>query len=383
MPSKADDVRVTRPEEKSNAELIAILLNSSPDLIDLTEKQVLKQEVRNETVLGSLSSAEAINSTPQLFPVSSDTPRLTDLAVQSNVVRDDSEEGGIPDDMPAPTKRKRSPSTEEQAPSKRSEPSGIKSFRHLRHPNERLPCMISINQHEPIGTLYPATSGFTIMLFIDPGRYGPPSLTIGFRNNGRTSRKDQARVYWDVRDSCRGQWAMHDISHDCAPLNGPDRRISNEDVLKCCNVPDMGRLMYMRFTSWAQACGFFDAQAFSGQNTRIKQDLRGIFKPKKPFTVELWFIAPTKPSDFRKDCLRCLSDPLEYRGDALDDWKDKKGEYFNNTPMLARPEHMDLDGLGRTMLRMNESGGSRRLPTRRPHPSKAQDALTGSDDDDR
>ncbi|KAL9069115.1 MAG: hypothetical protein Q9161_005762 [Pseudevernia consocians] len=95
-------------------------------------------------------------------------------------------EGVGQNDQPASTKRKRSPSNEEQRPSKRSQDPerGIRSFKEMQYPSQRMHCIISINEEKPLVSLYPANDGFAILLFMNSGRYGPPLVALNFRHTG-------------------------------------------------------------------------------------------------------------------------------------------------------------------------------------------------------
>ena len=190
---------------------------------------------------------------------------------------DGDEEGEIKEDLPLGTKRKHSPSREEQPPSKRTKPdpelTGC-SFRKMRQPRNIVPCVVSVNQGTPIGTLYQAKEGFAITMYTDPGRFRPPTIKVGLRTHGTEQQKDHASFDWNTLSMDRGQWAMSRIEHGYSPLNGSDPRRSNAAVHALCKVSDIGNLLYMTFTSWTQTRGFQQQQRVqdSGQrDTRFAQ----------------------------------------------------------------------------------------------------------------
>ena len=62
-------------------------------------------------------------------------------------------EGVRQNDQPVSTKRKRSPSNEEQRPSKRTQDPqrGIKSYKEKEYPSQQKPCVININEEKAFG----------------------------------------------------------------------------------------------------------------------------------------------------------------------------------------------------------------------------------------
>ncbi len=120
-----------------------------------------------------------------------------DSEIKDDQPVDPKQDSEIKDDQPVGTKRKRSPSIEEQRPSKRTDLHGI-SFQGIQNPPKRIPCVIRINEREPFGSLYRATDGFAILLFLDAGLYGPPTVSLAFRNSGTETGRDKARYNWDT-----------------------------------------------------------------------------------------------------------------------------------------------------------------------------------------
>ncbi|KAF6231988.1 hypothetical protein HO173_009825 [Letharia columbiana] len=232
-----------------------------------------------------------------------------ELRMDANVASDGSEEGEIQDDHATNavgTKRKRSPSTEETGPSKKikgPEPTFL-SFKTMRHPTETIPCVISINEREPFGSLYPTNHTLTTRLFLDPGRFGPPSVALTFTKTGSETGRGIAKNVWDMLSNSRGEWAMNDVQHGYATPDGPDLRMSNRTVLADCSRRDIQNLMYLRFKSWSQVSGFHKKEEFSQESAEIKNSIKTMFRRQKAYQLELWFIAPFDAPDFRRHCLR-------------------------------------------------------------------------------
>ncbi len=270
--------------------------------------------------------------------------------IQDDQTVDPKQDSEIKDDQPVGTKRKRSPSIEEQRPSKRTDVHGI-SFQSMQNPPKRIPCMIRINEREPFGSLYRATDGFAILLFLDAGLYGPPTVSLAFRNSGTETGKDKARNSWDTESNVRGQRAMSDIVHGYAGPEGTEARMSNKTVLDACHDQDTGNLMYMRFKSWPQVLGFRENDAFKGVSGVVKRSMDTIFQPKNSYLVELWFIAPFKASDFRRRCLRIIAASLAVK--SLDLFRDDDGVYFNDLQFFDPP----------TLLGGTAQGNPLRIPS--------------------
>ena len=253
---------------------------------------------------------------------------------------DGSEEGEVKDDHAVETKRQRSTSVEEQPPPKRTRPGQdpmILSFKKMRAPPRRLPCVVSINEGEPIGSLYLSNGGFAILLFIDPGNFGSPAVSLSFKNNGTQNGGDSARNVWDITGYFDGRWAMDHLEHSYVNPNETHLRRSDPTALAKCLTNDMGNLLYMRFNSWPHTMGFFRKHEFSDMSTGVGNSLKTIFKRQESYVVELWFIAPFEASDFRRNCLRYFSVGIANRDPPIGRWADRDGDLFDDTPPSARP----------------------------------------------
>lgn len=265
-----------------------------------------------------------------------------ELRMDANVASDGSEEGEIQDDHATNavgTKRKRSPSTEETGPSKKikgPDPTFL-SFKTMRHPTETIPCVISINEREPFGSLYPTNHTLTTRLFLDPGRFGPPSVALTFTKTGSETGRGIAKNVWDMLSNSRVEWAMNDVQHGYATPDGPDLRMSNRTVLADCSRRDIQNLMYLRFKSWSQVSGFHKKEEFSQESAEIQKSIKTMFRRQKAYQLELWFIAPFDAPDFRRHCLRYFTASLESRQHPFDHWQDSHGDHFNQRSVLPLP----------------------------------------------
>lgn len=310
-----------------------------------------------------------------------------DQPTDANVADDSSEEGEIKedhpespqqqgeirDDHPAGTKRKRSPSNEEQQYSEidTGPAQNIVSFNSMIFPYERLPCMISINGHEPIGSLYKANQGFAILFFIDPGRFTAPIVTLSFRKSGTETGKDLARNAWDTRSSLGNQWAMTDVVNGYGIVHDSDIRMSNASVLADCSDKDKAKLMYLRFKSWSQVWGFIEKGMYKDLSLPIRRSMKTMFLKSESYQLEIWFIVPFDAPTFRQHCLRYFEDSLAHRQDPLDQWQDQNGVYFNEIPKLPWPSFLNGSGANNPLrMRRQES-----LPS-----TTGQDTVTGSGD---
>ena len=216
----------------------------------------------------------------------------------------------------------------------------------MKAPPRRLPCVVSINEGEPIGSLYLSNEGFAILLFIDPGHSRSPAVSLSFRNNGTENGSDSARNVWDITGYFDGRWAMNHLEHSYANPNETHLRRSDPTVLAKCLTKDMGNLLYMTFNSWPHTMGFFKKHKFSDMSTGVGNSLKTIFKRQESYVVELWFIALFEASDFRRNCLRYFSVGIANRDPPIRRWADCDGDFFNNTPLSARPPGLRCNEVG-------------------------------------
>ena len=235
------------------------------------------------------------------------------------------EKGELQDDRHTGEKRKRPTSDEDQPAPKRAR-SGpaptVPSFANLPNPMGQVPCIIRINAGEPFGSLYPVVNSLENVLFIDPGRFGPPTVSISFLNS---RGRDVARINWDMESNLRGEWVMKDIEHGYAPTHGPDLRMSDPTVLAKFQLQDARNLLCMRFTSRSQILGFKEKGAFDDQSHSIQHSLRTMFRRQESYTLEIWFIAPYDATNFRRDYIGVFIDCERNRVDPLHHWKDQGG----------------------------------------------------------
>ncbi|CAF9905656.1 MAG: hypothetical protein ALECFALPRED_001073 [Alectoria fallacina] len=308
-----------------------------------------------------------------------------DPPVDAGVASDGSEEGEIQDDDPVGSKRKRSPSIEQQGHPKRTkeDDSTIDSFDNMMYPTQRIPCVISIDKQAPFGSLYRVTTGFVVLLFLDPGRYGPPTVSLAFRTTGTETGKDIARNNWDTKSAIRGEWAMSQVVTGYATPEATDHRMSNPTVLNEFLTKDMSTLLYMRFKSWPRVLGFQHKNTVRDQTSAIQASMRTMFRPNNQYSLELWFIAPFNATLFRRHCLRYFTESSASRHCPLDQWQDQSGQYFEKKPKLQPPALL-VGGEQDEPIRFPAATKKpKRLPTttfaRTQHTGAAQDTVTGSD----
>ena len=330
--------------------------------------------------MSNVTSPETGNTHRPNEGLRQDDPVEVDRLVNVDMASDGSEEGEILDDLPAGTKRKRSPSIEEHPSSERTKPapaqSGI-SFALLWNPPQKLPCIISINRREPIGKLYGVTEGFRIMAFIDAGRYGPPSVTLDFSTN-RT--KETAKIKWDTVSDDEGRcYAMSNIEYGSAPIRGSDPIISHPEVLNLYEQKDEGKLMYLRFRSWDQIKGYRGKAAFRKESQTVRRLVKSIFFPEAPYEVMLWFIAPIYIHQFHRYCLWFFTESEKQRVHPLSEYKDANGVYFRDMPKLEAPKSMVFHGPEKPVFRTikRQKQPSETTTTGSAHCDAAKDTVPG------
>ena len=276
-----------------------------------------------------------------------------DRPVHADVASDGSEEGEIKDDYPVSTeqkgkskdhhdvdsKRKRSPSMTEQERPKRYK-GGKLSFTKPAYPGRNIPCMMRVNERDTLGSMYPSEDGFAVSLFLDPCRYGAPKAGLFFRTTGSGKGKDIARIFWDTDSRLGGEWSMSHIEHGYTTLTGANSTSSNPTVLMSCNPKHSQRLMYFRFESAAFTQGFYKAALLDGQVQAIEQATNTLFRPKKAYLMEVWFLPPMKAGAFRENCLAHFTASEANRSGPLDHWQDDKGRYFSQVPKLPLPKSL-------------------------------------------
>ena len=304
---------------------------------------------------------------------------------------DGSDKGKIRGEPSVGTKRERLPSGEEQPPAKRTKADPALTgcaFGNMVHPIKPVPCVISVNGRAPIGTPYQENQGFAIMLFIDPGRRGFPVVRLGFRNHGTEKKGDHASAEWDTLSNDRGQWAMSEIDHGYCPVNGIDPRKSNTAVHALCKGRDIGQLLYLGFTSWTQTRGYNQKDKFGTEARKTRETMNRIFRPDKPYRLELWFIAPLMAGKLgagklNQHCLRFFAESERERVHPFHQWTDINGENFNDTVKQDLPTDILVKGKGKTMFRptmmtIPEQPAETTVPASQ-HADGDQDTISGGD----
>ena len=273
-----------------------------------------------------------------------------------DISKDGSEQGEIQEELPVGAKRQHSPSVEEQPLPKRSKPApDLGLFRNMVGRMERVPCVISVNENEPIGRLYSANRGFRTLLMITPGPGCAPTISIGFRLTSRPRESDQANCEWDTVSNSKGEWAMSDFRHGYASPDAANPRMAEPKVVNQCRNQHMSQLLYVRFNSWSQAAGYSHKGAFVKEEKSIKTWVNAIVQPRKSYSLEIWFLPPLNASEFRRDCLRYFDDALNRRNNPHHFWTDPEGVCFTDT-IWSQPSARRMGRDGRMMFRPSRIG---------------------------
>lgn len=154
--------------------------------------------------------------------------------------------GEVKDHHPVASKPNHSPSIEEQQAPKRIRSSDL-LFTEMKNCKKKMHCIISVNERDPLGSLYLANNGFPILLFLNRGCHESPTVALSFRTSGTESGKDIAKNVWDTHSVVRREWGMSHIAHSYTSQDGADPRLSNPLVLAACRPQDTSSLMYLRF----------------------------------------------------------------------------------------------------------------------------------------
>ena len=275
------------------------------------------------------------------------------------------------DDRTTGTKRPLSPSQEEQGSSNRLQSAPSLSFKAMKGPNHPVPCVISINGREPMGSLCATTNGFTITAFIDPGLHGPPTVLMCFKEAGKTC-KIVARNCWDTESVIRGQWAMRDVYAGHVTSDETNLRMSHPNILAACRPHDAGKIMYMRFKSWSQVAGHREKSAFKNLSLEERRSTKLMFQPKIPYNLECWFVAPFPTEAFRRRCLAYFNESFANRVRPFDSWQDSNGIYFNDCPLEPPPTFLNIGPNGMVF----RTQGPTVTAQQNQHASVAQDTFT-------
>ncbi|KAK0516549.1 hypothetical protein JMJ35_001152 [Cladonia borealis] len=226
---------------------------------------------------------------------------------------------------------KRSHSPEEQRPAKRFKgpnPDSTFSFSDTSHVRSRLYCMIAVNDRNRFGSFTSLDKTWMVKMWIDPGRFGAPSIALGFIKDGK---KDVCRSTWDVDSYVQGEWAMNDITF--SRLHEQDPRsltIADEGALMACEPEDRHLLLSVKFVSWKRVIGHYNlARKSRGQlpkNLRIS--IKAIFTPYDPYKLTIWFKAPYDVALFQRNCLEHFTRAFAARKPPLYMFVDDFGQQF-------------------------------------------------------
>ena len=270
-------------------------------------------------------------------------------------VSEGSEDGEVKDDLPVHTKRKPSASIEEEPVPKKLKPAPepmAPSFTQMRRPRDKMPCVISVDQNEHIGGLYPVSQGFAINLYVNPGLEYAPTISLSFKNTGTSKGGDGARIKWDTEAIFERQFAMSHFEYGYASPDAPDPRRSDPKVLRLCKTTHMSQLLYIKFNSWDQAAGFSKKDAFKHQSSAIKNAMSTIFQPQKPYHMEIWFLAPFDAATFRSNCLSYFIDSVKSRQNPLHNWQDYFGNRYIDRQVPQRSTTRADRRMGKMMFRV-------------------------------
>ena len=259
-------------------------------------------------------------------------PEVLDSSSEEGEIRENldlSNEEEIRKD-PNPGKRGRSP--DEQSAAKRMKGPGpdVFNFSDIFHVRNRLNCIIQVNDLPPFGTFETTTRGWMIRMFMDPGRFGRPTITLGFSKNGG---KDLGRCTWDVDAYVQGEWAMNNLTVTHISAQDP-LHFSHTDyqaTMACSTRSDMASLMSMKFRSWGMAIGYDGLRKAPAQNESIqfpsesKISMDTIFHPQEPYMLTIWFIAPYDRELFQRNCLGVYTRALAARRPPLYNFIDDSG----------------------------------------------------------
>ena len=242
------------------------------------------------------------------------------------VLESSSEEGEIREN---PKSGKRRHSLNEQSAAKwirGPEPNAFK-FSDIFHVRNRLNCIISVNDLTLFDNLEITTQGWMIRMFVDPGRYGSPTITLSFSYDGG---KEQWRSTWDVDSYVQGEWAMYELTF--TRISGRDPlQFSHYDyrAMMACGA-SKASLMSMKFRSWARSLSILPAQKPSIHFPKSSRtSMKAIFCPEESYMLTIWFVAPYDVVNFRHNCLGVYTRALAARRPPLYHFKDDGGARFS------------------------------------------------------
>ena len=199
--------------------------------------------------------------------------------------------------------------------------------------------MIAVNDLSPLGTLTTTTEGWMVRMFMDPGRFGSPSITLGFSIDGVN---DVCRSTWDVDTYVQGEWAMDDLIVSRLQDQDPEYfdRL-NYRALVACETKERPLLFSMKFRSWKRAIGFDHlSRKESGQMPKSsRMSMRAIFNAEDSYTLIIWFKAPYDAELFQRNCLGLFTKALAARNPPLYGFVDDSGERFRISRNMGRKKY--------------------------------------------
>ena len=199
--------------------------------------------------------------------------------------------------------------------------------------------MIGVNDLNPFGTSAAITEGWMVKMFIDPGRFGSPSIVLGLSKDGE---KHLCRSTWDVDAYIQGEWAINDINfnrlhgQDSLPLDK-----SNYRALMACAAEERPLLLLMKFRLWKRVIGFdhLSRKESAEMPTNLRRSMRAIFNPEDSYTLTIWFKAPYDVVLFQRNCLGLFTRALVARKPPLYGFVDHSGQRFTISRNQSRKKY--------------------------------------------
>ena len=173
-----------------------------------------------------------------------------------------------------------------------------------------------------------------IRMFMDPGRYGSPTITLSFSYDGG---KEQWRSTWDVDSYVQGEWAMDELTFTYVSDRDP-LHFSHNDyrAMMACGA-SKASLISMKFRSWARSLSMLPAQRQSIQFPKSSRtSMKAIFYPEESYMLTIWFVAPFDMVRFQQNCLGVYTRALAARIAPLYHFKDDSGVRFSASRASGR-----------------------------------------------
>lgn len=226
-------------------------------------------------------------------------------------------------------KRRHASETDDQSRAKRARTSKIPlgpepiDLYSIRNPEFPIYCMIQVNWGVPMGSLDTCEVGYSIRVFIDGGRRGPPSIGLQFRNSGSGGREIGC-IIWHVDSRAEDRWIIDGLEYRLVMEFPQDTAINHPAVINhpaIMNRPDgsqaVKRLMCITLKLTAKT-GATCRRPADGTTQATKTCLSTIFFNKKDYTLRIWFLVPwANRLDIDSRCLSVIQYSLNNRRKPL------------------------------------------------------------------